>query len=258
MTRVSIKKIKHDLRGYASPAKAEVLKKFFKTDPGEYAAGDRFIGVVVPDIRLVVKRYFRDISLGQVTELLHSPIHEERFLSLVMLVERFKRADESERSQIFDLYLSNTAYINNWDLVDVTTPSIVGAYLLDKPRDRLYRLAGSDSLWERRISVLATFAFIRAGDYADAISLAEAHLDDKHDLMHKAVGWMLREVGKRDERLLREFLDKHSAAMPRTMLRYAIEKFDKVSQQEYLKKKYGQDHYRLRTGHRRRRQGPAR
>ncbi len=226
--------IKNDLRLYASTDKAKILMRFFKTGVGQYGEGDKFLGVVVPDIRIVVKQY-RDTSIDTMVGLLHSPFHEERMTGLLLMVHRFTHAGEAERKQIYTLYLSNTKYINNWDLVDLTAPHIVGGYLYGKDLSILVALAQSKSLWERRIAIIATFHFIYKGETKPTMDIATLLLHDKHDLIHKAVGWMLREVGKRcSERTLCDFLDMHRATMPRTMLRYAIERLDKEKRQLYM------------------------
>lgn len=221
------------LRSFASPVKAALLRGFFKTGPGQYGAGDRFLGVMVPQTRIVMKE-FRDAPLAEVRKLLRSPWHEERLCALLILVDTFERGDDALRKKVFDLYLGNTRYINNWDLVDLTAPKIVGPALTDGSRRLLYSLVRSKSLWERRIAIIATAHFIRQGDFADTLALSERLLDDDHDLMHKAVGWMLREVGKKDVGVLEGFLRKHHRAMPRTALRYAIERFPEGKRKKYL------------------------
>jgi 3-methyladenine DNA glycosylase AlkD len=193
--------------------------------PGGYGEGGVLLGVRVPAARRVAAD-FTDLDVDALDELLASPVHEERFVALVLLVRRYRRGDAAERERIFELYLARTDRIDNWDLVDSSAPQIVGAHLLERPRAVLDRLAASPSLWERRIAVVATFTFIRAGQLDDTLRLAERLLDDEHDLIHKAVGWMLREAGKRDEARLVAFLERHGAVMPRTMLRYAIERLD--------------------------------
>jgi 3-methyladenine DNA glycosylase AlkD len=235
-TSRQVQEIQSRLRALGNPENAKALRWFFKTGPGQYGEGDKFAGVKVPTIRELAKEY-RTLSLADAESLLHSPIHEERLLSLVILVLRAAKADEKVRKAIFDLYLANTNWINNWDLVDLSAPQLVGAYLEGRSRKVLYRLARSKSLWERRISVLATFHFVRQGDYGDTLAIAELLLRDRDDLIHKAVGWMLREVGKRDIMALEGFLQKHSPIMPRTMLRYAIEKFPEATRQTFLQKK---------------------
>lgn len=215
------------------PQQAAILARFFKTGPGQYGEDDRFIGVKVPVIRKVAKE-FKNLPLPEIKCLLHSEIHEERLLALVILVGQFEKSNDAARKRIYDLYLANTQHVNNWDLVDVSAPQIVGGYLEERSRKPLYRLAKSASLWERRISILATFHFIRQGDFADTLKIAEKLLGDKEDLIHKAVGWMLREVGKRDVAMLEAFLNDHCRAMPRTMLRYAIERFPEEKRRKYM------------------------
>ncbi|MGA2066537.1 MAG: DNA alkylation repair protein [Thermoguttaceae bacterium] len=224
------------LRSLGNPGDAAFLAGFFKTGPGQYGEGDVFIGVRVPVVRKVA-REFKTLPPAEVECLLRSEIHEERLAALVILVMQAARADAKARKAICDLYLANTKFINNWDLVDLSAPQIVGAYLAGKSRRPLYRLARSSWLWDRRISILATFHFIRQGDFVDALKIAEMLLADREDLLHKAVGWMLREVGKRDVAALEQFLGRHCRAMPRTMLRYAIEKLPERRRQEYLRAK---------------------
>ena len=226
--------IRSELKSVSSPTKAEALMRFFKTGPGDYGDGDRFLGVVVPDVRKIVKAH-RDAAEKEVLKLLRSAYHEERLTALLILVEQYKRGDESRKKTIYDLYLTNTARINNWDLVDLTAQHIVGDYLYGKDGSVLERLAVSKDLWERRIAILSTFHFIRKGDSREALKIAELLLHDSHDLIHKAVGWMLREVGYRCSMEIEcKFLDAHAAAMPRTMLRYAIEKFPEKTRKRYL------------------------
>lgn len=226
-------KLQAALRAAARPAHAAVAQSFFKTGPGEYGEGDVFLGVRVPAIRALAKSG-DDLSLAEVRRLLHARFHEERLLGLLLLVRRFEQGGEPERRVIFELYLSETRRINNWDLVDLSAPNIVGAWLRRRPRGLLRRLARSASLWERRIAILATLAFIRADDFADTIAICEILLRDPHDLIHKATGWMLREVGKRDAAALRGFLAAHAPAMPRTMLRNAIERLPEQERQRWL------------------------
>jgi 3-methyladenine DNA glycosylase AlkD len=217
--------LRRRLRESAEPERTGTLRRFFKTGPGGYGEGDVFLGVRVPEARKVA-RGFDGLGEEDVLELLRSPVHEERLVALVMLVRRYERGDGATRGRVYELYLENTARINNWDLVDASAPQIVGAHLLDRDRTILDRLARSPSVWERRISIMATFAFIRAGDFGDTLRLARVLLGDGHDLIHKASGWMLREVGKRDEGTLVRFLEEHAPQMPRTMLRYAVERLD--------------------------------
>jgi 3-methyladenine DNA glycosylase AlkD len=221
------------LEALADPAQAVFSQRFFKTGPGQYGAGDQFLGIRVPAVRRLV-REFRATPLADAVTLLASPWHEARLLGLLLMVERYGRGDAAERQSVYDAYLGHTARINNWDLVDVSAPNIVGRHLLDRDRGLLDRLAASASLWERRIALLATHAFIRNGEFADTLALCERLLDDRADLIHKAAGWMLREVGKRDGAVLAGFLDRHAAGMPRTMLRYAIERLPPVRRHHYL------------------------
>lgn len=216
-----------------NPEKARLMQRYFKTAPGEYAAGDVFIGVTVPAVRGLLKE-FRNLTPTELLPLLGSGIHEERFFALLALVRCFDRGDSASREQIYDLYLANTGSINNWDLVDCSAPAIVGGYLLERTREPLYSLARSTSLWERRIAILATFTFIRSNQFDDSLAIASMLLADREDLIHKAAGWMLREVGKRDQGAAEEFLRRHCRAMPRTMLRYAIERFPAEKRRMYL------------------------
>lgn len=224
-----------ELRLLANPQKAENLTRFFKCGEGEYGEGDKFLGIIVPEQRKIVRKYCSEISLAEIEKLMGSQFHEHRLTGLLMSVEKFAKANKKLQKEIFDCYLKNTKYINNWDLVDLTAPKIIGAYLLNKNRKILYKLAQSKNLWEKRIAILATSVFIRQNDFADTLKISEILLIDKHDLIHKAVGWMLREVGKRDQKTEEIFLRKHYVQMPRTMLRYAIEKFDEEKRQAYLK-----------------------
>jgi 3-methyladenine DNA glycosylase AlkD len=221
------------LRSLGKPNDAAFLAGFFKTGPGEYGEGDVFIGVRVPAIRKVAKE-FKSLPLPDVVRLLHSEIHEERLTALVILVFQAAKGDAKTKKRFYDLYLANTKHINNWDLADVSAPHVVGAYLNDRSRKPLYRLAKSSWLWDRRIAILATFHFIRHGAFGDTLKIAEKLLGDREDLIHKAVGWMLREVGKRDQAALETFLHKYCRIMPRTMLRYAIERFPKKKRRAYL------------------------
>jgi len=225
--------VKKALEKLADPKQAAILQRFFKTGKGEYGEGDVFLGIKVPKQRGLVKKY-KDLPLVEVLDLLKSKIHEHRLVALLILVEQFKKADEKERKKIFDLYVKNTKYINNWDLVDLSAPNIVGAFLLDKPRTILNQLVTSKILWERRIAVLSTFAFIRNNEFTDTFKIAEVLVSDEHDLIHKAVGWMLREGGKRDQAKEEQFLKKHAKKMPRAMLRYAIERFSQTKRKYYL------------------------
>ena len=227
--------IRSELRALKDPGKARILAGFFKTGPGQYGEGDRFLGLRVPDVRRIVKKH-REAPQKCVLELLHSEYHEERLAALLIMVEQYRRGDMKQRKEIFDLYLENTAWINNWDLVDLTAHHIVGEQLFRRKRSLLTKFARSESLWERRIAVLATFYFIRQGESLETLRIAELLLHDSHDLIHKAVGWMLREVGKRcsiESECL--FLDQYASVMPRTMLRYAIERFPEDLKKHYMK-----------------------
>ena len=235
------------LEQFSTPEKKQILPRFFKTGKGQYGEGDHFLGVVVPYTRQVAKEY-KNIPFQAMAELLQSPWHEARLCALLMLVERFKKSDETERKHIFDFYLTQTAHINNWDLVDLSAPGIVGEYLKLKPereqRQVLYKLSDSPLLWNQRIAIVSTFTFIKNRDFIDTIILSERFLNryhsmpkpTMHDLMQKAIGWMLREMGKRDKDMLVQFLEKHATTMPRTMLRYAIEKFSEEERHDFMKR----------------------
>jgi 3-methyladenine DNA glycosylase AlkD len=226
--------LRKDLNLYTSPQKAEVLKRFFKTGKGQYGEGDIFLGVQVPDLRKIVRKY-ANIPLDNTLNLLRSKIHEERLIALLIMVEKTKWADEAGKETLFKKYLENTQYINNWDLVELSADKIVGSYLFEKPKDILYSLAASENLWERRIAILATFDFIKKGFYEDTLKLAKILLNDRHDLIHKAVGWMLREIYKRcSQEVLEQFLLVNYKQMPRTMLRYAIERLPEDLRLQYL------------------------
>lgn len=223
-----LRELKRELRAAAEPERVGELQRFFKTGPGEYGEGDVFIGVRVPAIREIVASYATKLDLAEIGGLLDSGVHEERLAALLMMVRRFRLADGSLRNEIFEMYLRKTDRINGWDLVDSSAPHIVGAHLLNwsqaRAQELLDRLIHSTSLWERRIALVATAAFIRQGSYDPTLRLAQEVLDDREDLIHKATGWMLREVGKKDEERLVAFLADHAARMPRTMLRYAVER----------------------------------
>jgi 3-methyladenine DNA glycosylase AlkD len=234
---VSFENVVSDLHELADPHKALHSAAYFKTGPGEYGEGDIFIGLTVPQVRHVAGVH-KSLPPAEIYELLQSKVHEVRLCALIILVNRYKRSkSEAEKSELFALYLSSVrdGYVNNWDLIDTSAPTF-GEYLLPDPerRELLLELAQSESLWERRLSIMFTFAFIRANEFEDTLTLAKYHLGDEHDLMHKACGWMLREVGKRDVKVLRTFLSEHAATMPRTELRYAIEKLDEDERQAWL------------------------
>jgi 3-methyladenine DNA glycosylase AlkD len=227
--------LRHKLRQAATTEQAAIARRFFKNGPGEYGEGDLFLGLKVPQLRAELP-HTDALREADVLDLLHSEWHEERLLALLVLVRRFSRAkkDTTTQQRLVSLYLANTQWINNWDLVDSSAPHLLGAWLLKRDRTVLDTLASSTSLWEQRIAILATQAFIRAGDFADTLRLSAQFLSHPHDLMHKACGWMLREVGKREVKPLMAFLDQHASQMPRTMLRYAIEKLPENTRQAYL------------------------
>ena len=231
---MTLKSLKQNLREIADPEKAEHSMRFFKTGKGEYGEGDKFLGVKVPVLRQQAKKY-GDIELPDIKKLLKSPYHEERLCALIILVQKFTKGTEKERSGIYKLYLESIECINNWDLVDNSAHYIVGMYLENRDKDILYKMAESDNLWERRIAIISTFHFIKKNIFKDALKISEILLNDAEDLIHKAVGWMLREIGNRDKPSEKNFLDKHYSNMPRTMLRYAIEKFQERERQNYLK-----------------------
>lgn len=221
------------LAAAGDPERAIHHQRFFRTGPGQYGHGDRFLGLTVPQARAIARQY-RDLEVHDLSRLLDSEWHEARLVALMIAVDRFRRADAQERKAIYGFYLKKTARINNWDLVDLSAYHIAGEYLKDRSRAPLRRLARSRSLWERRIAIVATYAFIRSGELEETLRIAEMLLDDEHDLIHKAVGWMLREVGKRDVATLRAFLDRYAPRMPRTALRYAIERFPPAVRRRYL------------------------
>jgi 3-methyladenine DNA glycosylase AlkD len=229
--------IVEDLDKLQDPEKAKVLSRFFKTGKGEYGEGDIFLGIPVPLQRKIAKKN-PNLSLDDVQRLLSGKIHEHRLVALLILIFKYRRSDRTGKREILDFYLKNTSGINNWDLVDLSAQHIIGDYLLTRDRSRLQKLAQSKNLWERRIAIMSTFAFIRNRQFEDTLRIAEMLMHDKHDLIHKAVGWMLREVGKRDVGQLEEFLKKYSGKMPRTMLRYAIERFDEDKRKTYLKQTF--------------------
>jgi 3-methyladenine DNA glycosylase AlkD len=232
---VTGKAIERRLLALRDPVVAEGHLRFFKCGPGQYGEGDSFLGVMVPPLRGLSKE-FSTIAVAEAFELLQSKWHEARILALMILVQQFERGDEKVRRDIYRRYLANTKRINNWDLVDVSASAIVGVHLRERDRAPLLALARSELLWERRIAIIATFDFIRHDDFADTLRIAAMLLDDRHDLIHKATGWMLREVGKRDQVVLERFLRKHARRMPRTMLRYAIERFPQELRARYMAK----------------------
>ncbi len=245
-------KLKQELQSLANPEQAEVLQRFFKTGEGEYGEGDIFLGIKVPVQRKIAKKY-SGLNLYKLQELLDSKVHDHRSVALFILIDKYKKTDEENKGNIFNFYLENTRNINNWDLVDLSAPHIVGNFLLDKKKDILYELVQSENLWDKRIAIVSTYAFIKKEEFKETLAISELLLKDEHDLIHKAVGWMLREVGKAEENsstssaeassnernkpILEGFLKEHYKKMPRTMLRYAIEKFDEVKRKKYLKGK---------------------
>jgi 3-methyladenine DNA glycosylase AlkD len=230
---VTANEITRSLDALGNPDRARMARQYFKTGPGEYGEGDIFLGVSVPETRKLAGQH-RNLPLPDAVSLLHSPIHEARMCALLILCRQYARADAGLREQIYQTYLDNTRFINNWDLVDLTAKDIVGVHLETRPRDVLYRLVSSPLLWERRIAIMATFHYIRLGDFSDTLAIARHLVADREDLIHKAVGWMLREVGKRDLSVEEAFLSEYYRHMPRTMLRYAIERFPEDLRQRYL------------------------
>ena len=222
------------LRETADPKRAADLRRFFKTGPGQYGEGDVFIGIMTPTMRRLAKE-FRDLRLSGIRRLLRSPVHEERSLGLMILVGQFGRGNERQRERIFNFYVRHLDRVNNWDLVDGSAPYIPGPWLMDRDKTILYELARSPRLWDRRVAMLSAFHFIRNDRYDDALKIAGLLVEDREDLMHKAVGWMLREIGKRDRAVEESFLKKHRRTMPRTMLRYAIERFPEGLRRQYMK-----------------------
>jgi 3-methyladenine DNA glycosylase AlkD len=223
-----------ELKRRAIPEKSKLLAGFFKTGKGQYGAGDIFLGVRVPEQKFVAKQ-FRELPLAELKKLLSNKFHEARLTALFILRHQFSKAkDEKTRAPLAKFYLANKKFVNNWDLVDSSASYILGEYLKDKPRDVLYKLVKSKTLWDRRIAIITTQAFIRNNDFKDTLALCKLLLNDPHDLMHKATGWMLREVGKKDQATLKKFLSEHAARMPRTALRYALERFDETTRHHYL------------------------
>lgn len=224
-----------EIQSLANPKRAKIMQGFFKTGSGEYGQGDIFLGLTVPQQRQIAKKY-TSLPLVKIQTLLKNKIHEYRLIGLLILGDKFKKSkSEEEKGDIFNFYIKNIKYVNNWDLVDLTAPNIVGEFLFDKKKNILYKLSESENLWEKRISIIATFNFIRKAEFKDALRISEILLKDNHDLIHKAVGWMLREIGKKDQVTLEEFLKTHYKNMPKTMLRYSIEKFPEDLRKKYLK-----------------------
>ncbi|MEO8065291.1 MAG: DNA alkylation repair protein [Candidatus Doudnabacteria bacterium] len=232
---MSLSSLRREIKKQADPPQAKFMQRYFKTGRGGYAEGDVFMGIRVPASRILAKKHAGS-SLAEINLLLKSKYHEQRLIALLILVHNFQKAKQSEKARIYRFYLNSTRFVNNWDLVDLSAPKIVGAYLHDKPKDILNKLARSKNIWERRIAIVATYQFIYRHSFAKTLEIAKMLLEDRHDLIHKAVGWMLREVGKRDEKVLVKFLDKYRRQMPRTALRYAIERFPEKRRKEYLSK----------------------
>lgn len=228
-----IQSIEDQLKALADERTAQIMKGFFKTGPGQYGERDRFLGIRAPQLRRLAQGYEK-LPLGQAAKLLRSPFHEARMLALLILVRQAGKGDEAVRAMVYELYLAHTCHVNNWDLVDNSAAPIVGAFLLNRSKAPLYVLAESDSLWERRIAIIATFYFIKHEHYGETLKIAECLLNDKEDLIHKAVGWMLREVGKRSLPIEEAFLKRHYSSLPRTLLRYAIERFPEAKRRRYL------------------------
>ena len=220
-------KLKTELKSLANPEQAKILQRFFKTGEGGYGEGDIFLGIKVPVQRQIAKKY--DLELDEIQDLLNSDIHEHRLVGLLVLMNK------DGKKEVFDFYLNNSKRINNWDLVDISAPKVVGDFLLEGDKKIIYDLAQSNNLWEKRIAIISTFAFIRKEQFDDTLAIAEILLNDSHDLIHKAVGWMLREIGKKNIDVLEDFLKKHYNNMPRTMLRYAIERFEEEKRKRYLR-----------------------
>lgn len=228
-----LERLKREAKKLSNSKRAKSNEWFFKTGKGDYGEGDKFLGLTVPECRKVAQG-FKDLSLSDSIKLLGSKYHEERLIALFILVAKFEKGDVVIREKIYNLYLKNIKHVNNWDLVDSSAHKIVGAYLKDKNRDVLYKLAKSEDLWEKRVAIIATARFIQDKDFEDTLKVAGILLYDSHDLIHKAVGWMLREVGKRNMEAEEKFLKKYYKNMPRTMLRYAIEKFSEATRKNYL------------------------
>jgi len=228
--------VQNELKRYSNKGKEEVFVRFFKTGKGQYGEGDIFWGITVPNIRNIAKKYFKDIAFGEIKKLIESEIHEVRLLGYIILTYRFEKGDVGEKESVYEFYINNLKGCNNWDIVDLSCSKIMGNYLVDYPskRDILYTFANSNDLWKQRISIVSTYSFIKQNDFKEALKISKILLNHKHDLIHKAVGWMLREVGKKDIDVLREFLNMNIKDIPRTTLRYAIERMDKRERDNYL------------------------
>jgi 3-methyladenine DNA glycosylase AlkD len=230
---MSLAEIRKEIKKQANPKQAVILQRFFKTGKGEYGEDDIFYGIKVPEQRTIARK-FKDLAFEDIKVLISFKVHEERLIAAFILVDQYKSGDEKKKKEVFNFYIKNRKGINNWDLVDLSAPKIVGMYLLDKEKDLLYKYARSKDLWEKRIAILSTYTFIREHFFEDTLNISEILLNDKHDLIHKAAGWMLREIGNRDMEAEEQFLRKHYKSMPRTMLRYAIEKFPEKKRKDYL------------------------
>jgi len=232
------KRIEKELQSLRDVERSKKLEQFFKCEKGGYGEGDKFLGVIVPKQRKVAKKYYAEASLKDVQQLLENVYHECRLTALFILVYRYEKAEEKERQKIYNFYIRNLRYINSWDLIDATAPKIVGAYLFENQKKKgiLLALAQSQNVWKRRVAALAAFTFIKNDQYSEFLKIAAFLVNDEHDLIHKAVGWMLREIGKKNQRVEEKFLKKHYKAMPRTMLRYAIEKFPEKKRKRYMQK----------------------
>jgi len=231
---LNLNELKKIIRANANKDHAKTMQWFFKTGRGEYGEGDKFVGIKVPVQRKIAKQ-FRELDLDDLQTLFNSIIHEERLISLMILVAQYNKADEKLKEKIYRFYKKNRRKINNWDLVDLSAPKIMGFHLLNRDKQILYKLAHSKNLWEKRISIISTYSFIKNHDFITTLEISDILLNDNHDLIHKAVGWMLREVGKLDMNTLEKFLKPRYNKMPRTMLRYSIEKFSEKKRKKYLK-----------------------
>ncbi len=225
--------LKKELGSLANEEKSITYQRFFKTGEGDYSEGDIFLGISVPIQRQIAKKY-SNLSIPKIQELIKSKIHEYRLIALLVLMEKYVNSDSKNKEDLFSFYLKNVKYVNNWDLVDISAPGIVGDFLFDKDKKTLYELANSENLWEKRIAIVSTLNFIRKNEFSDALTISEILLNDGHDLIHKAIGWMLREVGKKDKEKLEKFLKFHYKNLPRTTLRYAIERFTERERKKYL------------------------
>jgi len=230
-----LKEIISDLNNLANKEQQIILERFFKTGKGQYGENDKFLGIKVPIQRKIAKKYYKETTLEEIQALLSSNFHELRLTALFILIFQFNKSEKSIKEAIYQLYINNLKYINNWDLVDLSAPKIIGEYLSTNNKDILYKLAKSKNLWEKRISIISTYTFIKQNQFENTLKISEILLKDNHDLIHKAVGWMLREIGKKDQSTEENFLKIHYKTMPRTMLRYAIEKFEEPLRQKYLK-----------------------